>query len=135
MICLPKIIDGKDGILCVAEQNKNIPFEIKRVFFIYDFKENSAIRGKHAHRRVKQALFCIKGSFEILLDDGKNKQVFELQEPHKGIYIGTYVWNVMTKFSDDCIILVFASENYDEKEYIRNYEKFLSEIKQLKKTF
>ncbi len=127
-ITLPKIKDGRDGILCVAEQNKNIPFDIKRVFYIYDLHDNNAIRGKHAHREVEQVIFCIRGDFVIQLDDGKNKQFFKLEKPNEGLYIGTYVWNVMTKFSDDCILLVFASELYNESEYIRNYNTFLQEV-------
>lgn len=127
-INLPKIKDGRDGILCVAEQNKNIPFEIKRVFFIYDLHDNSAIRGKHAHREVEQVIFCIRGDFEIQLDDGKNKQSFKLEKPNEGLYLGIYLWNVMTKFSDDCILLVFASELYNESEYIRDYNTFLQEV-------
>ena len=122
---LPKIKDGRDGILCVAEQQNSIPFEIKRVFFIYDLHDNSAIRGKHAHRKVEQAIFCIKGSFEIQLDDGKNKQIIKLEKPNEGLYLGTMLWNVMTMFSDDCILLVFASDFYDENDYIRNYKEFL----------
>lgn len=125
-INLPQIKDGRDGILCVAEQQKNIPFDIKRVFFIYDLHDNKAIRGKHAHKTVEQAIFCIKGSFEILLDDGKNKQSIKLEKPYEGLYLGTYLWNVMTNFSDDCILLVFASDFYNEVEYIRHYSQFIS---------
>ena len=127
-ISLPTIKDGRDGILCVAEQNKNIPFDIKRVFYIYDLHDNKAIRGKHAHRKVEQVIFCIRGNFEIQLDDGYNKQSFKLQKPNEGLYLGTYLWNVMKKFSDDCILLVFASELYDKSKYIRHYKTFLQEL-------
>ncbi len=125
---LPTIKDGRDGILCVAEQNKFIPFDIKRVFYIYDLHDNSAVRGKHAHRQVEQVVFCIRGSFEMLLDDGRNTQKIVLDNPSKGLYIGNFLWNVMTKFSDDCILLVFASELYNEGEYIRDYKTFIKEI-------
>ncbi len=125
---LKNIEDGRDGILCVAEQNKNIPFDIKRVFFIYDLHNNRAVRGKHAHRKVEQVIFCIKGSFDILLDDGKNKHSFKLNKPNQGLYIGTYIWNIMSNFSEDCILLVFASDLYQESDYIRNYDLFLNEI-------
>ena len=125
-INLPKIKDGRDGILCVAEQQKNIPFEIKRVFYIYDLHDNNAVRGKHAHKNVEQVIFCIKGSLELLLDDGFNKELVKLQKPNEGLYIGTYVWNVMTKFSEDCILLVLASDYFNESEYIRNYNRYLS---------
>ncbi len=129
VIELPTIKDGRDGILCIAEEQNKIPFEIKRVFYIYDLHDNYAVRGKHAHRTTEQAIFCIKGSFEILLDDGVNKQTVKLEKPNEGLYLGTYLWNVMSNFSDDCILLVFASELYNESEYIRDYNTFLQESK------
>ncbi len=128
-ITLPKIKDGRDGILCVAEQNKQVPFNIKRVFYISDLHDNSAIRGKHAHREVEQVIFCIKGNFELQLDDGINKQKFILDKPNEGLFVGTYVWNILVNFSDDCMLLVFASDFYNELEYIRSYEVFLNEVK------
>ena len=126
---LPKIKDGRDGVLCVAEQNKHIPFDIKRVFYIFDLYDNLAIRGKHAHRKVEQVIFCIKGSFELLLDDGINKQKFVLNKPNEGLFIGTYVWNLLTNFSNDCMLLVFASDYYNDFEYIRDYNVFFKELK------
>ncbi len=130
-ISLPTIKDGRDGILCVAEQFHTIPFDIKRVFYIYNLHENNAIRGKHAHREVEQVIFCIRGDFDITLDDGKNQQTIKLQKPNEGLYIGTYVWNVMTNFSDDCILLVFASDLYNESEYIREYDVFIDEVSKI----
>jgi len=126
---LPKIKDGRDGILCVVEHLKQIPFEIKRVFYIYDLHDNKAVRGKHAHKKVEQAIFCIRGSFDIELDDGVNKQVISLKKPNEGLYLGTFLWNVMFNFSEDCMLLVFASDLYDESEYIRDYQEFLNLIK------
>ena len=128
IIDLPQIVDGRDGVLSVAEESINIPFLIKRVFYIYNLQDKNAIRGKHAHRNIEQVLFCINGSFEIILDDGKIKQKIKLDKPNKGVFIGSYVWNTMTNFSDNCIILVFASDFYKEDEYIRNYDVFLNEI-------
>jgi len=123
-INLAQIKDGRDGILCVAEQQNEIPFKIKRVFYIYDLHNNNAIRGKHAHKKTEQVIFCIKGSFDMLLDDGHQQQTIKLEKPNKGLYLGTYLWNVMSNFSDDCILLVFASDFYSEAEYIRNYNQF-----------
>ncbi len=125
-ITLPKIKDGRDGILCVAEEFKNIPFDIKRVFYIYNLNHSEAIRGKHAHKKVEQVIFCINGAFDLTLDDGQNRQKITLNSPEQGIYIGTYVWNTLSNFSEDCILLVFASDFFDENEYIRDYQKFLS---------
>lgn len=128
LIQLSQINDGNDGILSVAEESKEISFHIKRFFYIYNLKNSNAVRGKHAHRKVEQVLFCLNGSFEILLDDAENRQSIKLSEPNTGIYLGTYVWNVMRNFSDDCIILVIASDIYDENEYIRDYNQFMKEI-------
>lgn len=127
LIQLSQIKDGSDGILSVAQESKEIPFHIKRFFYIYNLKNKNAVRGKHAHRKVEQVLFCINGSFEILVDDGKFKQSIILSEPNTGIFLGTYVWNIMRNFSDNCIILVVASDIYDENEYIRDYSQFLKE--------
>jgi dTDP-4-dehydrorhamnose 3,5-epimerase-like enzyme len=129
IITLPKIKDGRDGVLCVAEQNKNIPFDIKRVFYIYDLHHSNAIRGKHAHKKTEQVIFCINGNFSLLLDDGQSKQQITLNSPEIGVFIGTYVWNTLTNFSNDCILLVLASDIFNENDYIRDYRTFLKIIK------
>ena len=122
------IDDGVDGNLVVVEALKQVPFEIKRVYFINNLKDNKAIRGHHAHKKLEQALFCIDGSFELLLDDGKHKQKVLLTKPHVGVYMGKGVWHTMQKFSPDCIILVLASDLYNESDYIRDHSSYLNYI-------
>lgn len=117
--------DGKDGCLSVAE---GMPFQIKRVYYIYGL-DNDAIRGKHAHKKLEQVLFCINGSCIMELDDGINGQSIVLNEPSVGIYIGPKLWHTMSHFSENCIILVLASDYYDESDYIRDYSQFRGDRK------
>ena len=83
----------------------------------------------HAHKELEQIIFCINGSFKLLLDDGENQQFIYLSDPNRGIYMGPKLWHKMFEFSSDCIILVFASDLYNEKDYIRNFNEFLDFIK------
>ena len=127
-----KVIDDyPDGRLIIGESNKNIPFEIKRVFFINNLLNDNAIRGLHAHKKLNQIIFCINGSFKLITDDGNNKNNFILNNPNKGVYIGKNLWHTMSEFSQDCIILVFASDFFNESDYIRDYNKFLKYIEEL----
>ena len=120
--------DAKRGGLAVAEANKHIPFEIQRVYFIHDLRPRSAPRGGHAHKTHQQAIFCLRGSFELHLDDGQANQVIVLNTPSEGILLGPKLWHTMDNFSDSCVIAVFASHHYDENDYIRNYSEFLTLI-------
>lgn len=129
MIELPVIRDGKDGCLSVAENLRNIPFEIKRVYYIYNLNDKNAIRGKHAHKKLQQIIFCINGSFCLKLDDGINRQDVILDEPNIGIYMDAKLWHTMSRFSENCILLVLASDFYDESDYIRDYSQFLEDEK------
>ena len=129
---LNQIVDEKDGVLSIAEQYKEIPFRIKRVYYIYGLKSINAVRGLHAHKKLEQALFCINGSFKFIADDGKEKQKFFINKPNQGIYIGKELWHTMSEFSKDCIILVLASNYYDESDYIRDYGDFIKYIKKAK---
>lgn len=133
LIELQTIVDGIDGIISVAENFNHIPFEIKRVYYIYSLTNPDAIRGKHAHKQLEQVLFCINGSCEIGLDDGTNRQTVVLDKPNVGIYLGVELWHTMDKFSDNCILLVIASDIYKESDYIRNYDEFIRYINQDKK--
>ena len=115
------------GTLISLEQYKNIPFEIKRVYFMFDTKEGVR-RGFHAHKSLQQVLICTSGECKILLDDGKEKEIIVLDSPNKGLYIEADMWREMYDFTEDAVLMVVASELYDEADYIRDYEAFLSYI-------
>lgn len=122
------VIGDNRGSLIAIEANKDIPFDIKRVYYIFNTQQGVA-RGKHAHTRLQQVLICTSGNCKILLDDGQSKEVIELNSPAKGLYIGQKIWREMYDFSDDCVLMVLASEHYDEAEYIRDYSEFLEGAK------
>lgn len=115
------------GQLVALEENKEIPFDIKRVYYIYDTL-SGVRRGFHAHKKLKQLLICVHGSCKILLDDGKEKENVVLDKPFEGIFIESNMWREMYDFSPDAVLLVLASEVYDEADYIRNYDKFLEYV-------
>jgi dTDP-4-dehydrorhamnose 3,5-epimerase-like enzyme len=112
------------GQLVSLEEMKDIPFEIKRVYYMYETKKD-VIRGKHAHKCLEQILICIHGSCKVLLDDGRKREEVILDSPCEGLYICNNIWREMYDFSDDAVLMVLASQYYDEKDYIRNYEEFL----------
>jgi dTDP-4-dehydrorhamnose 3,5-epimerase-like enzyme len=122
-----KKMGDERGQLISLEENKNIPFEIKRVYYIFDTKTNT-IRGKHAHPHLQQVVVCVSGSCKFLLDDGKNKKIVELNSPETGLLIGENIWREMYDFSPDCVLMVLANEYYNEEEYIRDYQEFLKNI-------
>ena len=117
--------DYPDGNLVIAESGRNLPFEIKRVYFIKNLANAKAVRGKHAHKKLHQVIFCINGSFILNLDDGMVKQRILMDEPTLGIRLGPKLWHTMSHFSKDCVILVLANELFDERDYIRDYDEFL----------
>ena len=131
-IDLGQIIDSHDGKLSVAESDIDIPFNIKRVYYIYDFDSNKSIRGYHAHKTLEQVLFCISGSFTLKLFDGINYYEEKMNKPNIGLFIGKYIWHTMHNFSDNCIILVLASKNFDETDYIRDFNNFKKIINEKK---
>ena len=116
------------GQLVVIEELKTIPFQIKRVYYMYD-TATDAVRGKHAHKSLQQVLFCIHGSCKVLLDNGTEKETVVLDKPNEGIYISNNMWREMYDFSDDAVLMVLASEYYEESDYIRDYDVFLSYVK------
>lgn len=111
------------GSLVVLEHNKQVPFNIKRVYYIYS-TEIGVSRGFHAHRELEQIAICVKGKCEMLLDNGQHKQTILLDSPTRGVAINKMVWHEMHNFSDDCCLLVLASDIYDEEDYIRDYQAF-----------
>ena len=122
--------DGADGVLSVAECGREVPFSVQRVYYIYHLNQPQAIRGKHAHVHNRQVIFCINGSFRLLLDDGRRRQEVVLDRPNVGVYMDVMLWHEMRDFSDNCILLVLASDLYDEADYIRNYDDFLKRVKE-----
>ncbi len=116
------------GHLVVAESMKDIPFEIKRIFYIYG-TEKGVIRGQHANRYTKFVLINLRGTCKVLIDDGVSKDTIVLDRPHKGVFIDSMVWKDMYDFSNDSLLLVLASEYYDGSEYLRDYNDFLFEVK------
>ncbi len=126
---LIKIIEfqslGDDrGELVSLESTKNIPFEIKRVYYLFK-TQKSVTRGFHAHKQLKQVAIALKGSCKFMLDDGTKKESIILSNPNKGLVIDSCLWREMSDFSEDCVLMVLASEHYDESDYIREYEQFL----------
>lgn len=116
------------GRLVALEEFKDIPFEIKRVYYMYDTADGIS-RGFHAHKKLQQILVCIHGSVDITLDNGKEKKIVSLEKPYEGLYVSNSMWREMSNFSDGAVLLVLASELYDENDYIRNYDEFLEYVK------
>lgn len=119
--------DARRGSLYIAEAKKHVPFPIKRIWLTTDLDKDEK-RGHHTHHKLNQAIFCIRGSFTLHLDDGNKKDTVTLSDPSYGVIIGPYLWHHMTDFSPDCLILVLADDYYDEGDYIRSYEDFLKVI-------
>ena len=112
------------GSLISLEANKQIPFAIKRVYYIYGTEKEIA-RGFHAHKQLQQVAVCVAGKCRMILDDGKKREEIWLDSPVKGLLIEDMVWREMHDFSEDCVLLVLASEHYDEADYIRDYDEFI----------
>lgn len=117
------LLGDERGSLISLEENKNIPFEIKRVYYILDTVQGVA-RGFHAHKNLQQVAVCVKGSCRFILDDGAHRESVVLDSPSIGLYIDNNKWREMHDFSEDCVLMVLASEHYDEADYIRDYDKF-----------
>ena len=124
LIPLRFVHDGADGCLTIAESGRQIPFEIKRVYYINQLKNRHAIRGKHAHKTLKQVILCLQGLFSLKLDNGKRRRRIRVRQSSIGVYLAPRVWHEMSHFSKDCVILVLASDFYKEPDYIRNYDEF-----------
>ena len=115
------------GQLVALEEGKEIPFSVRRVYYIYDTAQG-VVRGKHAHKSLEQILICVHGSCKILLDNGKEKEEVILDNPQEGLYIANNIWREMSDFSADAVLLVLASNEYNEDDYIRDYQKFLDSL-------
>lgn len=117
------IVKDYRGNLTFIEENKHIPFQIRRIYYLYDVP-TGATRGGHAHIKLEQVIIALSGSFEVILDDGYVKKTFFLNRPHYGLYIPPGIWRELKNFSSNSVALVLASELYEEKDYIRDYETF-----------
>ncbi|CAA6820533.1 MAG: dTDP-6-deoxy-3,4-keto-hexulose isomerase [uncultured Sulfurovum sp.] len=119
------------GALIALEDQYNVPFEIKRVYYIFDTKEKVR-RGGHAHKDLKQLAICLKGSCKFLLTDGRIEENIELNSPEEGLLLEHCLWREMYNFSTDCILLLLADKYYDEDDYIRDYSDYLKMILDVK---
>jgi WxcM-like, C-terminal len=128
IIHLPKIYN-QAGSITPVQNSIEIPFDIKRVFYLYDIPGGET-RGAHAHRGLQQFIIAASGSFDITIDDGRNKKTVQLNRPYMGLHIKPLIWDYMSNFSSGAIVLVLASGLYDAADYIRDYDEFL----QLRKT-
>ncbi|MDQ6990709.1 MAG: FdtA/QdtA family cupin domain-containing protein [Mariprofundaceae bacterium] len=123
IIKLPKISDPR-GNLTFIEGGAHIPFEIKRVYYLYDVP-GGAERGAHGHRELRQLIVAVSGSFDVILNDGKKKKNFHLNNPSEGLLVCPMIWRDITNFSSGSVCFVLASKEYDEEDYYRDYASFL----------
>jgi hypothetical protein len=123
----PKIGDPR-GNLTFLEANRHVPFDIQRVYYLYDVP-GGAERGGHAHLGLEQVIIAMSGSFDVVLDDGGERQRFHLNRSYYGLYVCPMIWRELDNFSSGSVCLVLASNRYDEADYIRNYDEFMSAVK------
>lgn len=126
VIQFPKITDPR-GALTFIENSVHIPFDIKRVYYLYDVP-GGAMRAGHAHKELKQVLIAISGSFDVHVDDGKQRKTFHLNRSYSGLFIPSMIWREIDNFSSGAVCLSLASEIYSEEDYYRNYEDYIKDI-------
>jgi len=127
IIELPKISDPR-GNLTYVEAGKHIPFEIKRVYYLYDVP-GGAERGAHGHQKLEQLIIAMSGSFDVILDDGHETKPFHMNRSYYGLYVSPMMWRDITNVSSGAVCMVLASDFYDESDYFRDYNKFLEAVK------
>jgi hypothetical protein len=130
IIQLPKIEDAR-GSISFIEGGNHIPFDIKRVYYLYDVPGGSE-RGSHAHRELHQLIIAMSGSFDVVLDDGKDKGRFHLNRSYSGLYVSPMMWRSLDNFSSGAVCVVLASTPFEKTDYIRDYTQFISSVNHLK---
>ena len=125
-----KFVNDLRGDLSVTDVEKEIPFPVKRIFWIYNVPSEH-VRGSHVHRELEEFLVCVKGSVSIVVDDGQSREELTLNDPSTGLYLPPRVWRSLYRYSSDAVLLVLASHEYDPGDYIRSYEEFLAELADL----
>ena len=123
IVDLPKVLDQR-GNLSFIEETRHVPFEVRRVYWIYDVPGGES-RGGHAFKEQQELIVALSGSFDILVDDGKDKKIFSLNRSYNGLYIPAGFWRQMENFSTNSLALVLSSTPFDEKDYIRDYQEFI----------
>jgi hypothetical protein len=123
IIDLPRIADPR-GNLTFIEAGRHVPFEIRRVYYLYDVP-GGAERGGHAHKGLEQLIIAMSGSFDVILDDGNSKQRFHLNRSYRGLYVCPMIWRELDNFSSGSVCMVLASNRYDEADYYRDYDDFI----------
>lgn len=126
MVDLPKITDPR-GNLTFIEGNRHVPFDIRRVYYLYDVP-GGAERGGHAHKDLHQLIVAMSGSFDVVLDDGKSKQRIHLNRSYNGLYVCPMIWRELDNFSSGSVCMVLASNQYDESDYYRDYNEFITAV-------
>ncbi|QIZ52426.1 WxcM-like domain-containing protein [Dickeya zeae] len=126
LIELPKIHDNR-GNLTFIEGSRHIPFDIKRVYYLYDVP-GGASRAAHGHKALHQLMIAMSGSFDVIIDDGSNKKIFNLNRSYYGLYIPPMMWRDLMNFSSGAVCMVLASDYYDESDYYRDYSDFLKDV-------
>ena len=127
VVSLPQISDSR-GYLSVVEGGRHVPFDIARVYYLYDVPQG-VMRGAHGHKELEQLIIAVHGSFSLVLNDGHEKNTYHLERPDVGIYVAPMMWREILNMSDDAVCLVLASLPYDEGDYYREYERFLQAVK------
>jgi hypothetical protein len=126
MVDLPKITDPR-GNLTFIEAGRHVPFDIRRVYYLYDVP-GGAERGGHAHKALHQLIVAMSGSFDVILDDGTDKKRIHLNRSYNGLYVCPMIWRELDNFSSGSVCMVLASNHYDEADYFRNYQEFLRAV-------
>ena len=128
IVQLPKILNAA-GNLTFVESDRHIPFDIKRVYYLYDVP-GGAMRGGHAHKALHQLIIAMSGSFDVLMDDGSQRKRFHMNRSYYGLYVCPMIWRELDNFSSGAVCLVLASEMYDESDYFREYSAFLNALRE-----